>query len=136
VTFTGASVATIRRMVSETDASVSAALTGGPDLTFGAGAFNPTVFAEAAILLLVIAAAFLMPARRAATVAPVKTLHAECATRGRRGCRGYPRLPGQRTGDHGTIAPPRYLTTSGSKFFRKNASTRCHASRTTKPRSK
>jgi predicted permease len=49
-----------------------------PDLTFGAGAFNPVVLAGVAgALLLVVAAAFVMPARRAASVDPVRALQAE-----------------------------------------------------------
>ena len=49
-----------------------------PDLTFGAGAFNPRVVAGvAAVLSLVVAAAFALPARRAVTVDPVKALQLE-----------------------------------------------------------
>jgi predicted permease len=49
-----------------------------PDLTFGAGAFNPMVFAGVlAVLLLVVAAAFIVPARRAVMVDPARALRAE-----------------------------------------------------------
>jgi len=49
-----------------------------PDLTFGAGAFNPTVFgAVAGVLALVVAAAFAGPARRALAVDLVRSLRAD-----------------------------------------------------------
>lgn len=49
-----------------------------PDLTFGAGAFNPVVFASVlAVLLIVVAAALIVPARRAIVIDPVRTLRAE-----------------------------------------------------------
>jgi predicted permease len=49
-----------------------------PDLTFGAGAFNPTVFgAVAGVLSIVVAAAFAGPARRALAVDLVGSLRAD-----------------------------------------------------------
>lgn len=49
-----------------------------PDLTFGAGAFNPAVFASVfGVLLVVVMAALIVPARRAVMVDPVRTLRAE-----------------------------------------------------------
>jgi len=49
-----------------------------PDLTFGAGAFNPLVFTGIlAVLLLVVAAALILPARRAMIIDPVLALRAE-----------------------------------------------------------
>jgi predicted permease len=49
-----------------------------PDPTFGAGAFNPAVFASVlGVLLVIIAAAFIVPARRAVMVDPVRTLRTE-----------------------------------------------------------
>ena len=49
-----------------------------PDLTFGAGAFNPIVFGGVlAVLALVVTAAFLVPARRAIRVDPMLALRAE-----------------------------------------------------------
>ena len=49
-----------------------------PDLTFGAGAFNPTVLAGVlGTLGVVVAAALFVPARRALTLDPARTLRAE-----------------------------------------------------------
>jgi len=49
-----------------------------PDPTFGAGAFNPAVFASVlGVLLVIVAAALIVPARRAVMVDPVRTLRAE-----------------------------------------------------------
>jgi putative ABC transport system permease protein len=49
-----------------------------PDLTFGAGAFNPTVFgAVVGVLAIVVAAAFAGPARRALAVDLVGSLRAD-----------------------------------------------------------
>ena len=49
-----------------------------PDLTFGAGAFNPVVLGGVlVVLLLVVAAALTVPARRAVLVDPGRTLRAE-----------------------------------------------------------
>jgi len=49
-----------------------------PDLTFGAGTFNPAVFAGVlAVLLIVVIAALIVPARRAIMVDPVRTLRSD-----------------------------------------------------------
>ena len=54
------------------------AMPDAPDLTFGAGPFDPAVFAAVAgVLALVVVAACTVPARRAAGVDPVEALRAE-----------------------------------------------------------
>jgi predicted permease len=54
------------------------AMPDAPDLTFGAGAFNPTVLvAVLGLLVVIVGAALAIPARRAVMVDPVRTLRAE-----------------------------------------------------------
>jgi putative ABC transport system permease protein len=54
------------------------AMPDAPDLTFGAGAFNPTVLAAVfGLLVVIVTVAVAVPARRAVMIDPVRTLRAD-----------------------------------------------------------